>query len=116
MRSNYRAILTVGAIALLAAVALLASPQDRSEAATANLASGYDVQIVPLHISGQYTTTTAGVARFKLPFAGQLIGVSASARASTGTSPTLTVDVKDDGVTALAAPVSVTAGTVRDTP
>lgn len=69
---------------------------------------------LPLVLSGQRVATTAAVVRFKLPFAVKLLGVSASARASGGTTPTLTVDVQDDGVTVLSAPVAVTAGAVAE--
>ncbi len=74
--------------------------------------AGY--MVVPFHISGQYTATTAGVVKFQLPFKAQVLGISATARASGGTSPTLTVDVKEAGTTILSAPVSITAGTVAE--
>lgn len=103
-----------GAALVAAGLLFLAMPQGEPEAATSNLAVGYDVQLVPIHISGQYTATTADVAQFKLPFPGHLIGVSATARASGGTSPTLTVDVQDDGASVLSSAISVTAGTVSE--
>lgn len=72
------------------------------------------VVVIPVQLSGQYTTSTTAVSRFALPFAARVVGVSASARASGGTTPTLTVDVLDDGTTLLSAPVSVTAGAVAE--
>ena len=72
------------------------------------------VVVIPIHISGQYTATTNPVAMFKLPFKAKLLGVSATARTSGGTSPTLTVDVEDDGTTVLSSAISVTAGTVSE--
>jgi len=70
-----------------------------------------DMEVMTFHVSGQYTATTAGVVKFLMPMPARLIGVSANARASTGTTPTLTVDVKQGGVSVLSAPVSLTAGT-----
>lgn len=75
------------------------------------VAAAPGVVVIPLHISGQYTATTPNVARFQMPFRCRLIGVTVSARASGGTAPTLTVDLFDDTVSALSAPISVTAGT-----
>ena len=72
------------------------------------------VQVIPIQLSGQYTATTAAVARFAMPFGCRVVGVSVSARASGGTSPTLTVDIKDDGSTILSSTVSVTAGVVSE--
>lgn len=91
----------------IAAAALIPLP---AQAATPNYPLATQVLVVPLHVSGQYTATTAAVARFALPFKGKLVGVGASARASGGTTPTLTVDVKAGGSTLLSAPISVTAG------
>ncbi len=100
--------LLVGAVMALCAVAQPAL------AATQNQASYADVQPMVLHISGQYTASTTAVARLQLPFRAKLLGVSASARASGGTSPTLTVDVQEAGVTVLSAPIAVTAGAVTE--
>jgi hypothetical protein len=69
---------------------------------------------IPLCLNRQYTATTASVVRFQLPFKAELLGVSASARASGGTTPTLTVDVKEAGTTVLSAPIAVTAGAVAE--
>ncbi|MFZ5530299.1 MAG: hypothetical protein ACOY4U_04515 [Pseudomonadota bacterium] len=106
----FRSIFTVAlALAMFAAI----TPQ-AALAATPNYNLNAQEQIVPFHISGQYTATTAGVVKFALPFPAQLVGVSATARASGGTSPTLTVDVKEAGTTVLSAPISITAGTVAE--
>ncbi len=98
-------------LALMLAVALpVAAP-----AATQNYSPAVSgVVVIPFHISGQYTATTANVVKFKMPFKARLIGVTATARASGGTTPTLTVDLKDDTVSALSAAISVTAGTVSE--
>ena len=74
--------------------------------------SNYHILTFPLN--KQYIATTAGVLRFKMPYPATLITVQATARASGGTSPTLTVDILEAGVTVLSAPVSVTAGTVSE--
>jgi len=95
------------------ALSLLLSPMF-ALAATPNQALTDDVELIPFHISGQWTATTAAVAKIKLPFPAKLIGVSATARASGGTSPTLTVDVQEAGVSVLAAPVAITAGAVAE--
>lgn len=105
-------------VALAAAVGLALwgiGEVGQAQGTTPNVAVGAgDVVVIPLHISGQYTATTAGVAKFTLPFEANVLGVSATARASGGTSPTLTIDVKEGGTTILSAPVSITAGTVAE--
>lgn len=107
-----RKFVRIAAGLALLALSLLAS---KADAATTNCAmGGCDVVVIPLHISGQYTASTTAVARFQLPFEANVLGVSASARASGGTSPTLTVDVKEGGVTIMSAPISVTAGSVTE--
>lgn len=102
----------VAALAICAlALAFASFAPTQAPAATPNISvGGGQVGVVALHISGQYTATTAGVARFNMPFPARILGVGASARASGGTSPTLTVDVKSGGTTILSAPFSVTAG------
>jgi hypothetical protein len=101
--------------ALAAALALSMSMMAATvEAATQNYATTSQEQVIPFHISGQYTATTAGVVKFNLPYPVKLVGVQATARASGGTTPTLTVDVKTGATSVLSAPVSITAGTVSD--
>lgn len=101
------------AAVLVAAVLAIAPPQ-QVLAATTNFGPSTPVYVIPIQISKQYTTTTANVARFALPYKASLVGVSASARASGGTTPTLTVDVLKGGVTMLSAPLAVTAGAVSE--
>ena len=72
------------------------------------------VVVIPFHISGQYTATTASVIKFAMPFKCRLVGIGATARASGGTSPTLTVDVLDDTVSVLSSTISITAGTYSE--
>lgn len=102
-------LVAVGLLGL--GVALLTEP---AFAATSNYPLTSQVQALPFHISGQYTATTANVVKITLPYKAKLIGVSTTARASGGTSPTLTVDVKQGGSTVLSAPIAVTAGTVAE--
>lgn len=105
------AALALAAAMLLSLPALVPS----THAAAPNVAVGAgQVAVFPLHISGQYTATTAAVARFNIPFPCDMLGVGASARASGGTSPTLTVDVKEAGTTILSAPITVTAGSYSE--
>lgn len=99
---------------VLVAVAALLLPLPAAQAATPNYAPAFNVTPIVLHISGQYTATTAAVAKFNVPFKARVIGVGASARASGGTTPTLTVDVKTAGSTILSAPISVTAATYTE--
>jgi hypothetical protein len=99
------------AVALLAITALMVAIPVPTHAATTNYSTSVPgVVVMPFHISGQYTATTAGVIRFAIPFKARLVGVGASARASGGTTPTLTVDVLVGGTTLLSAPITVTAG------
>lgn len=107
---NLAALLVVVVVAALVSIAL---PQPAG-AVTPNYPPSTPVYVIPLQISKQWTATTANVVRLKLPFKAQLVGVSATARASGGTSPTLTVDVLEAGVTVLSAPIAVTAGTVAE--
>lgn len=83
-------------------------------AATPNQAPAAPVQVIAFHLSGQYTATAADVVKFNLPYAAQLIGVQATARASGGTSPTLTVDVQEGAGSVLSSAMSITAGTVAE--
>lgn len=83
-------------------------------AATANYPAVVNVSPVAITLSGQRTATVASVASIKVPAKMKLIGVSATARASGGTSPTLTVDVKAGTTSVLSAPFAVTAGAVSE--
>lgn len=108
----FKRILTL-AVAL-AMVLTLALP-GITLAATANpspASAGYIV--FPVSMNRQYTTTTTGVFRTKIPFPVAVVNVYATARASGGTTPTLTVDVKEAGVSILSSAISITAGTVSE--
>ncbi len=108
-----RLALVLTLVLAFGALQLAALPS--AQAATPNVAVGAgQVMVLPFHISGQYTATTAAVVRFAMPQACNLIGAGAAARASGGTSPTLTVDVLEGGTTVLSAPISVTAGSFSE--
>lgn len=79
-----------------------------------NYPLGVSVTQLPIMINGQRTATVTSVASFKLPAKMKLIGVSAKARASGGTTPTLTVDVLAASTSLLSAPLAVTAGAVSE--
>lgn len=72
------------------------------------------VLVLPIHLQGQFTESVTAAARIKLPFAAQVLGVSAAARDSGGTDPALAVDVEDDGTSILTEAVSVTKGQVAE--
>ncbi len=101
-------------LSLLALVLAMPVMWPASQAATQNYATGVETEIISLHISGQYTATTDPVAKFAMPYRCRVVGISATARASGGTTPTLTVDVEDDTVSVLSSAISITAGTVAE--
>jgi hypothetical protein len=99
---------------LLLVLMIIAAPIT-GQAATQNYPDVINgIQMAPFQISGQWTATTTSVVRVQIPFKAQVLGVSATARASGGTSPTLTVDVLEAGTTILSSPISITAGTVSE--
>jgi hypothetical protein len=112
MKRTFKALLIAGVLAALALALPVFQPVI---AATQNVtpAAG-QVVTIPILVAGQRTATQTAVARFAMPFPCNVLGVSASARASGGTSPTLTIDVMAGGVSILSTPVSVTAGSVAE--
>lgn len=103
------------AVAMIALCALMPVASVQVHAATPNVTPGAgQVVVIPFHISGQYTASTTAVVRFAMPFPCTILGVGASARASGGTSPTLTVDLLKTAVSVLSAPISVTAGSYTE--
>lgn len=104
-------------VAILLTAALLAvTIAPVAFSATANpspASSGYILMPVP--ILGIYSSTAVpGIVKFKSPFSARVVHASATARAVSGTSPTLTVDVKQAATSLLSAPVAVAAGTITD--
>lgn len=116
MQSTFRFSRLLAATLLLTAFTLLAAVPT-AQAATPNVAVGAgQVVVIPFHISGQYTASTTAVVKFDMPFPCTVLGVGATARASGGTTPTLTVDVLKGASPAsiLSAPISITAGTYSE--
>lgn len=111
-----RVLKNFAAAAVLAILALsVITPVHDVRADTPNIAIATPgVVLVPVHLQGQFTATVTSAATLKLPFPAKVVGVSATARASGGTTPTLTVDVLDDASSVLSAPISVTAGAISE--
>ncbi|MDD2319169.1 MAG: hypothetical protein PHO83_03865 [Geobacteraceae bacterium] len=83
-------------------------------AATTNpsLAStSYTPVVIP--IMGTYSSNETHV-KFKAPNGYRVVHASATARAVTGTEPTMTVDVKSGTTSMFSAPISLTAGAITD--
>ena len=103
----------VAVLAICAAFALASFVATLAPAATPNIAVGAgQVVVIPLHLTGSIAATTAGVAKFNMPFPCRMIGVGAGPRTLTGSSNTL--DVKLGGVTILSAPIAMTTGTYTE--
>jgi len=109
--TRLKGFLSAALIAAAAALALSGAPAVSAQTPNVAVGAGQVVSF-PILIAGQRTATVAAVARFAMPFPCDILGISASARASGGTAPTLTVDVLDDGTSVLSTPVAVTAGAV----
>lgn len=118
MKASFKSILgrawpvtlAVAALAVIGALALNLAPGllHRADAATQNYPTGVAVHAMPIQLAGTYTTTVTPV-RFKLPYAGQLIGFSANARTISGG---LTVDLQAAGVSLLSSAVSLVSNGV----
>lgn len=84
-------------------------------AATANpstASTGYEV--IPIPVMGIYTSDRANLVTFKAPYPFYVTHVSAKARGSSGTTPTLTVDIKESGTSILSTPFSVYSSSVSE--
>ena len=120
IKSYLKGILFMAFLIGMFTVGISGDIPNRADAATQNYSEVVTgVQIVSLPIMGTYTATRTGIITFQIPFKAKVLGVSAKARASSGTTPTLTVDVKEGGVSILSAPFSVyssavTEGTISD--
>lgn len=110
MKTRFLSMLLLAAFFVMAVFSVAMS-------ATANpsmSSPGYTPMVIP--IFGTYTgaSTKAGVLKFKVPAKYRVVSASATARSSSGTSPTLTVDVKTNGTSVFSSPISVTAGSIAD--
>lgn len=113
--STVKGRLIAAAIAVFALIVLATSFAPQARAATTNYSLATPgILVLPFQFDGQFTATTNPVAEFKMPFPARLIGIQGGCRASGGTSPTLTIDLEDDGTSALSAAFAVTAGTVAE--
>ncbi len=85
-----------------------------AEAATTNVSPGSAGYMqIPFHISGQYTANTTAVAKWIAPMPCEVYHASATARASGGTSPTLSVVLKN-GASTVSTIGPITAGTISE--
>lgn len=75
--------------------------------------AGSPVLLLPYHFASVTADVTAAV-KIKLPFEADIAGFSVCARSSSGTTPTLTVDLKAGGTSVLSAPVTVTPAEVTE--
>lgn len=103
----------IAAVAAVALACAFLAPKPAAIAATPNVTPGAgQVVVIPFHISGAVSATTAAVVKFNMPFPCRVLGVGAVPRALTGSSNT--VDVKLGGTTILSAPIAMTAGTYAE--
>lgn len=115
MKKSFHKMWVMSFVAVLwVGVALAVMVPGVAQAATQNYSTDVNVTPVVLTINGQRTASVTGVASIKIPAKMRLIGVSAIARASGGTTPTLTVDVLAASTSLLSAPFAVTAGAVSE--
>lgn len=98
-------IFALMAVVTLAAGVALAATSNPSPAS-----SGYTPVVIP--IMGQYSSNRTGIVKFTAPAGYRVVNATATARASSGTTPTLTVDVKSGSTSMFSTPVAVTAGAI----
>lgn len=96
--------------AMLALVVALGAFTAPARAATDNYAAAIPgVVAFTFQYDGQFTTTTAGVTRFAMPFKARVLSAQASCNTIGGSAtPTNSVDINDDGTTILSADIAVT--------
>ncbi len=76
--------------------------------------AGSPVHVLPFHFASVTADTTAAV-KIKLPFEADIAGFTVVARSSSGTTPTLAVDLKATGTSVLSAPVAVSTSVTEAT-
>lgn len=99
------------AMVVLTIIALLGAPVLAATTNPAVGAPGY--QNFTFHVSGQYTASTTAVIKFTMPYPCTINYAQATARASGGTSPTLSVVLKN-GASTVSTIGPITAGTVAE--
>lgn len=102
-------LLFVGLI--FASISVSMAPHD-ALAATQNYA-GVPLVTLPVHID-QATASASSVASIKVPAKMKLIGMSATARAASGVSDTLTVNLRAGDSPVIAAPLAVSSVSVSE--
>lgn len=105
-----RQVLAV-ALLTLAIIGLVGAPVMAATTNASPASSGY--MLLPFHISGQYTANTTAVAKWLAPMPCEIYHASATARASGGTSPTLSVVLKN-GASTVSTIGAITAGTISE--
>lgn len=98
-------LLLVAVMAIAAAV-MLVGPQAvrQADASVTNYPPGVQVYAMPMLLPGAYTASSTTPVKFKLPYAGRLIGFGGAARTLSGT---IAVDFQAAGVSLLSAPLTV---------
>jgi hypothetical protein len=75
---------------------------------TTNYGPGTPTYVIPLHLSGTYSSSLSGVAAIKMPYKSRLIGFSGMSRAfGTGATPTPTVGLRVAGAQLLSTPLTL---------
>lgn len=110
MKTLFEKCRIFAAVIVIVIAMLLGSIADATTTNPSPASPGYIV--LPIHISGQYTATAADIVSFKAPFPAEVVGCQLTARASGGTSPTLTITVQQASTTLCTA--AITAGAVSE--
>jgi len=71
------------------------------------------IQVMTFTFPGNYNSTVTPC-KFKMPFKAEVLGVSAYVRSSSGTSPTLTIDIREGTSSILSSAISMTADTITE--
>ena len=98
--------LTLITLAILVAGVALSATSNPSPASP-----GYTPMVIP--IQGTYSSNQT-VVKWKTPAGYRVMHASVTARAVSGTTPTLTVDILSGATSMLSAPVAVATGTITD--
>lgn len=106
MKKNFSFLMVLVALLILAAIGAYAATANPSPAST-----GYTPVVIP--IMGTFSSNETHV-KFKAPNSYRVVHASATARMVTGTTPTMTVDVKSGATSMFSSPISLTAGSITD--
>lgn len=112
MKTYFQGMLMVLAIGLcLASMSVSIAPRD-AMAATQNYA-GVPLVTLPVHLDSS-TASASSVASIQVPAKMKLIGMSATARAASGVSDTLTLNLRAGDTAIIASPLSVSSVAVTE--